>query len=186
MLGDRFGQRGHVPATGLLQSCGTTERIGVIVVSRQLSEQPFDRIPCIGLRIFGQMQIDERRLQRGMPHVFLDHLQPNAGFEQVRRIGMAQRVDREFFAEVELLGDQLHRTLDSGFRHRAFGLALAMDVEAVPGRNSWKYPSVVMMGEPVGTQQLQGRFWQGDVAILFALTAMDVSKAALALEVGRL
>ena len=50
----------------------------------------------------------------------------------------------------------------------------------------WKQPDGVSMGSPVVTEHGEGTWWQGDVAVLCALAAMDMDDHAGAVDVADL
>ena len=52
-----------------------------------------DEVVGIRLPFLGQVQIDHRRLEAGMTHVFLDHAKVNTCLQQLGGIGVAKRMD---------------------------------------------------------------------------------------------
>ena len=81
------------------------------------SEECFDLLACVGLRRFGQMQVDHGGRQRRVTHVLLNRFDRHARFQKMRPIGVSQRVDADLLAEVDLPRDQFHGALSSGFAH---------------------------------------------------------------------
>ena len=66
------------------------------------TEELLDRLACIDFGRVGQMQIDHRGLQAAVTQVLLDDSQADTRFQQMGGVGMSQRVDRNFLAEVDL------------------------------------------------------------------------------------
>jgi hypothetical protein len=89
------------------------------------SKQLLDRFTSVGFGGLSQMQIDHRGGQRRVSQILLDDLQADARFKQVGGIRMPERMGADFLAEVDLVGDQLHRIL-----HRLFAHGILSDADA--------------------------------------------------------
>ena len=92
-----------------------------------------------------QVEIDHRRLQGTVTQILLDHSQIDPCFEQVCRVAVPQRVDRDPLAEAEVSHHALHRAVNARTGHRFGGRAGLILVAA--GR--WKQPDWVAMRDPV-------------------------------------
>src|SRR5215813_5991557 len=72
--------------------------------------------------------------------------------------------------------------LDTGATHRVGGQRALLLI--APGGG--KEPGLVTVGFPVGAEQSERIFGQGDVAVLGTLTAMDMALQALPVNIGDL
>ena len=118
-----------------------------------------------------------------MPQVALDETGIDAGFEQMGGVGMPEGMDGHArFGDPGPVFGCAEGALDTGATHGG-GRRRALLLIA-PGGG--KEPGLVAMGFPVGAQQREGLFGQGDVPVFGALAAVDMDLEALAIDVGDL
>lgn len=79
----------------------------------------------------------------------------------------------DFFTEVDLVCDQLHRVLHSRFAHRGFGDTDAAALQRMVSPEGGKQQSLVTMGFPVLAEQVQGGRRQRQVAIFGTFAVME-------------
>ena len=116
------------------------------------------------------MEVDHRGLQRAVAEVLLDQPEVDAGLEQVGRVTMSERVDRDGLAESQLADDAAQGALDAGALHGAVGGGGPAVVAAGGGEE----PGRMAMGGPVFAEGLQRARRQRDEAVLGALAVVDV------------
>ena len=92
-------------------------------------------------------------------------------------------MDRDFLAEVKLVGDRLHRPLHGGFTHRRIGLRDTVLAQLMVATVGWEEPPSMAVGRPVGSQQFQRRRRQRNVAILGTLATVDVNQSTSGVDV---
>ncbi len=126
-----------------------------LVFVRPASKELLDRLPRVDFGDLGQMQIDHCRLQAAVAQVLLNDSQAEPRFEQVSGVRMSQRVDRDFLAEVDLLRDQLHRTLGRRGAHGRIGSRHAGVLAAISGEQE----QAVSMRSPIQTKPMKRRRW---------------------------
>ncbi len=110
------------------------------------SKQAVDDDPRVGLRDLGQVKINQGRLETAVTQVFLDRLETHTGFEQVRGVGMPQRVAGNFFAKVQLLRDLLEGRLNRADAHRCLGRRTILMISAFGGEQEARI--LVRLPEP--------------------------------------
>ena len=116
------------------------------------SKQAVEDDSRVSLGDLGQMKIDQRRLETAVTKVFLDRLEAHTGFEQVRGVGMPQRVARNFFAKVQLLCDLLEGRLNRTDAHRCLGRRTILMIPTFGGKQeAW-----IAVGRPEQAQGSQG------------------------------
>jgi hypothetical protein len=81
-------------------------------------------------------------------------------------------VDRDLLAELELLGDLLHGSLDGGLAHRGLGRRVALVMATVGGKEEVGMP----MSRPVLSQPLERFGGQRYVSVLGPFASMDVNE----------
>ena len=120
------------------------------------------------------MEVDHRGLQGAMAEILLDQSEVDPGFEQVGRVAVPEGIDRDLLFDAEIPDHPLDRAMDTGTCHRFSG-GTGLFFAASYGR---KEPDRVSMGCPIATEDRQAARWQGDIAVLGALAAMDVDDHA--------
>src|SRR5271157_5704554 len=128
------------------------------------------------------MEVDHRGLQGAMAKILLNQSEIDPGFEQVGRVAVPEGMDRDLLFDAEIADHPLHRAVDTGTCHRFSGKA-GLFVAPSFGR---KEPDRVSMSCPIATEDRQGTRWQGDIAVLRTLAAMDVDDHAGAVDVADL
>src|SRR5262249_50059336 len=128
----------------------------------------------------GEVEVEHRSFELGMPQVALDEPGVYTGFEQMGRVGMPQSMDGDaHFGDTGSLFGFAEGALDAGATHgRGRGRTLLM----MPSGGG-KEPGGVTMGFPVGPEQCQRIGGQGDVPVFGALTSVDMDLEALAINV---
>ena len=110
-----------------------------------------------------------------MPEQLLHAAQIQAGFDQMRGIGMAQAVDRHLFADAAVGDDAGKRLLRAAAVHDAGGRRSA---------HARKQQLGVAMIAPVAPQARQRQRRQHDETVLAALAVADMHLLALAVDVA--
>jgi hypothetical protein len=91
-------------------------------------------------------------------------------------------VDGDLFPDVQLVHDAAQGALDAVLGHGVRGSGSLLLVLPEGGEE----PEGVAVRGPVGAQHLEGAGWEGDVAVLGALAAVDVHEHARAVDVAEL
>lgn len=119
----------------------------------------------------GEMQIDHGGFESRVSEVTLDETEVDAGFEQMGGVGMSEGMDGDAeFGNAGPLFRFAKGALDAVSAHGIRGARGLLLI--APGGG--KEPGFVTMGFPVGPQQNEGVFGQGDVAVFGALAAVDM------------
>jgi len=114
-----------------------------------------------------------------MTQVGLDHPQIHPGFEQMRGIRMAQRVNRRRLRDAALSQRRAQGALYPALAQRGWA--------QLPGaRGPWKEPDGVAMRAPELAQPLEKMLGQGHIAIFVALSETHVDQAPLAVNIAHL
>lgn len=131
----------------------------------------------------GEMEVDHGGFELGVPQVALDEPGIDTRFEQMGGVGMPEGMNgHPSFGHPSTMFGCAAGTLDTGATHgRGCRRALLVITPS-----SGKEPGGVTVGFPVGSQQREGRFGQGDIPVFGALTAVDMDLEALAINVGDL
>src|SRR5271157_713351 len=117
-----------------------------------------------------------------MAEILVDQTEVDHGFQQVGRVAVPEGMDRDLLFDAEVPDHSLHCAMDTGTCHRfsgGTGLFLAASFGG-------KEPDRVSMRCPIPTEDRQRVRWQGDIAVLCALAAMDVDDHAGAVDVADL
>ena len=118
-----------------------------------------------------------------MPQVALDETGVHAGFEQMGGVRMSEGMDGHAgFGDASTVFGCAEGTLDTGPTHGGGRCRTLLLI--APGGG--KEPGLVAVSFPVGPQQHQGLFRQGDVAVFGTLASVDMDLEALAIDVGDL
>jgi len=140
-----------------------------------------DQLAGILLALLGEVKIEHGGFESGVAHVALDDAEIDAGFEEMSGVGVAQSVNRNaFFAHAGIALGLAKGALNAAFGHGSQGLIDGGSVSA----KSWEDKPRMAVGAPVLAQQMQGGVRQRDIAILSALTAVDMDHHALAVDIG--
>ena len=91
------------------------------------------------------MEINHRGLQGTVTQVLLDQAQVHASLEQMCRVTVPQRVDRDPLAKAKLLHHAFHRAVNTGTRHGFCGRGGFIVIAS----RRWKDPDRVAMSGPV-------------------------------------
>lgn len=140
-----------------------------------------DQLACVFLTLLGEVKIEHGGLQLGMAQVTLDDAQVNSSLKKMCGVGMTQRMNGD-----SLLTDGGSKlgvtkgTLDAAFGHGGLSLCGAFAVSTEGG----KHQTRMAVSHPIAAQQLKGRLRQRNVAILGALTAVDMDHHALTIDIG--
>jgi hypothetical protein len=130
-----------------------------------------------------EMEVEHGGFAWGMSQVALDEPRIDAGFQQRGGIRMAEGMNGHAgFGNVGTVFGFAESALDTRATHRS---SRRRTLGMIPpgGR---KEPGGVPMGFPGGAEQREGLGGQGDVAVLGALTAMDMDLEALTVNIGDL
>jgi len=118
-----------------------------------------------------------------VPQVLLDEPGVHASFEQMGGIRMPEGMDGDaHFGDTGPLFGDTEGALDTGPPHRVGGQRALLLI--APG--SGKEPGLVPVGFPVGAEQCERLFGQGDVPVLGVLPAMDMDLKAVPVNIGDL
>jgi hypothetical protein len=135
------------------------------------------------LAFVGEVEVEHGGFELGVSQVPLDESGINARFEQMGGVRMAEGMDGDaHFADPGALFGFAKGPLDTGATHgesRRWTLGVI-----APGGG--KEPGGVAMGFPIGAEQCQGLFGEGNVAVFGALAAVDMDLEARAIDVGDL
>ena len=101
-----------------------------------------------GLCFFSQMRVDTSRARGAMAQPCLDQTQVDAGFQQMRRPGMAQRMYRSFFVDTGTFQCTAKSAVNAAIAYRCRGVGHVC--AAIAGRG--EYPSFVSVAFPLFTQ----------------------------------
>jgi hypothetical protein len=134
------------------------------------------------LSVAGQVEVDRRRLERLVTEVLLDEAQVDAGFEEMRRVAVAEGVDRDAFFEAELGDDTAQRALDCGLGQRLRRrVSLGPSTAEGGEEEAW-----VAVGRPVAAEGVERACGKWDVAIDGAFAAVDMNEGACGVDVADL
>src|SRR5450759_810607 len=84
----------------------------------EVFHQVVERVSLGGPHGAGQMGVKSRSARTAMAQVVLNQPQVNACFQQVRSVGMSQRMDMGSLVDAALLPGALESTLHTATRHR--------------------------------------------------------------------
>jgi hypothetical protein len=112
----------------------------------------------------------------------LNEAQIDAGFEQMRGVGMAQGVDAGVFLHAALLQGGFEGALDTALVHRLSGGGRGH----TRARRRRKKPDGMTVGAPVLAQQNQCVIGQRHIAIFVTLALSDVEHHPLAVNIADL
>jgi hypothetical protein len=115
-----------------------------------------------------------------MAHVSLDDPQIDSGFEEVSGIGVAEGMngDSLFLDSSSNLGPA-EDPLDTAFSHGKLSVLCSSAVSA-KGREE---ETRMTVGPPIASQQMEGGLREGDVAILGALSTVDMNHHAAGVDI---
>ena len=131
----------------------------------------------------GQVKVNHRGCELGVPQGVLDELGIDARFKQMGGVRMSEGMDGDaHFGDAGPLLGFAEGALDTGAPHGR-GRRRALFLIAPSGG---KEPGLVPMGFPVGAQQRKRIGGQRDIPVLGALAAMDMDLEALAVNIGDL
>ena len=127
------------------------------------------------------MEIDHGGFELGMAHVSLDDPQIDSGFEKMSGIGMSQGMngDRLFSDSCSDLGPA-ESALDAAFGHGRGSVFCSMTVSTKGGKEK----AGVTVGEPIAAEQTESGLGERDIAILGALSTVDMDHHAGAVDIG--
>lgn len=135
------------------------------------------------LPLVGEVEVDHRGFELGVPQVALDEPGIHAGCEQMGSVGMSQGMDSDaHFGDPGPLFRFAEGPLDTGATHR--GSRRRTVGVLAPGGG--KEPGRVAMGFPVSAEQCPCLFGQGHIPVFGALAAMDMDLETWAIDVGDL
>ena len=139
-----------------------------------------DQLTGIFVALLGEVEIEHSGFELGMAHVALDDAQIDAGFEEVGGVGMAQRVyGNSLFSDAGIKLGVTEGALDTTFSHGSLSLRCPLAASAEGGEEK----TGMAVGEPVTAQELKGGLGQREVAILGALTTVDMDHHALTIDI---
>jgi hypothetical protein len=115
-----------------------------------------------------------------MAEVDLDLAEVFALFEQVGRVGMAQRVDMSAFSDAAGLEGEAEGALERGALNRLGGGRRAFAVVAFAGKEQRR----MTVSFPEFAQEPERAFWEGNVAVASALAGADVEETPLGIDVA--
>jgi hypothetical protein len=142
-----------------------------------------DTLVGVVMTFVGEMQVEHGGFEPGMPEVELDETEVDAGFEQMGSVRMSERMDGQAqFGETGAAFGLTEGPLDAIAAHGKSG-AGTLFLIASGGR---KEPGFVPVCCPVGSEQRQGLFGQGDVTVFSALASVDMDDHTLRVDVGNL
>jgi hypothetical protein len=140
-----------------------------------------DQLTGVFLALLGEVEIEHSGFELGMAHVALDDAQVDTGFEEVGGVGMAQRVyGNSLFSDAGIKLGATESALDTTFSHGSLSLRCPLAASAKGGEDK----TGMAVGEPVAAQELKRRLGQREVAILGALTTVDMDHHALTIDIG--
>ena len=127
------------------------------------------------------MEIDHGGFDLGMAHVSLDEPQVDSGFEKMSGIGVAQGMNGDsLFSDSGSNLGPAEGALDTALGHGRRSVLCSITVSA-QGREE---KAGVAVGYPIAAEQSQGRLGKRDIAILGALSAVDMDHHAAAVDIG--
>jgi len=127
------------------------------------------------------VEIDHGGFELGMSHVSLDEPQVDAGFEEMSGIGMTQGMNGDsLFSDSGSNLGPAEGALDTAFGHGRGSLLCSITVSAKGGEEEAR----VAVGHPIAAEQIEGRWGKRDVAILGALSTVDMDHHAGAVDIG--
>ena len=117
----------------------------------------------------------------GMAHVSLDDPQVDSGFEKMGGIGVTQGMngDSLFVDSSSDLGPA-EGALDTAFGHGRGSVLCSITASA----KSREEEAGVTVGDPIASEQLEGGLGERDVAILGALSTVDMDHHAGGIDIG--
>lgn len=130
----------------------------------------------------GQVQIDQGGIEAVVAEILLDSAEVNTGFQEMGGIGMAQCVNGDFLANVELLQYPAQGTLYRGFAHWISGCGALFAVSS----QCRKDPYRIAMGLPVLAQQIERGFGQRHIPVLGAFAAVHMNPHELGVNIADL
>jgi hypothetical protein len=133
------------------------------------------------LALLGKVEIDHGGFELSMAHVTLDDPQVDPGFEEVGGIGVAEGVngDRLFVNSGSDLG-ATEGPLDAALSHGQ-GSVLGSITASTQSREE---ETGVTVGSPIVAEQVEGRRGKRDVAVLGALSPVDMDHHAGRVDIG--
>jgi len=135
------------------------------------------------LPLVGEVEVDHRGFELGVPQVALDEPRIHAGFKQMGSVGMPQGMDSDaHFGDPGPVFGCAEGTLDTGATH---GVGSRGTLGVIPPGGG-KEPGGVPMSFPVGAEQREGLGRQRDIPIFGALAAVDMDLEALTINIGDL
>jgi hypothetical protein len=140
-----------------------------------------DQLTGILLPLLGKVEIDHGGFELGMAHVSLDNAEVDTGFEKMGGVRMAQGVNGNslFVNSGNNLG-AAEGALDTTFGHGRRSLLGSITASA----KSREQEAGVTVGHPITAEQIEGRWRQRDVAILGALSTVDMDHHAGGIDIG--
>src|SRR5664280_3014975 len=136
----------------------------------------------LGFAEAGQVGVDGSDERTFMAEVDLDLAQVLTFLEQVRGVGMAQRMDVSFFSDAAGDESQTEGALEGGAAHGFGGDAGTQAIVTLCGEQE----GGMAMAFPLVAQKQHRAFGQGDVTILIAFAAADMQEHALRIDVADL
>jgi hypothetical protein len=140
-----------------------------------------DQLAGIFLPLLSKVKIDHGGFELGMAHVTLDDPQVHASFEKMGGIGMTQGMNRDslFVNSGSNLG-ATEGALNTAFGHGQRGVFRSTAASA----KSREQEAGVAVSGPIAAEQQEGRLGERDVAILGALSTMDMDHHAGGIDIG--
>ena len=117
-----------------------------------------------------------------MPQVLLNEPEADAGFKQVCRVAVTERVQGNVLADAELSDDTAHRSLYGVAGH---GCRWRSRLPMV-GVGGGKQPAWMSVSQPVLAKNRQGTRWQRHVTVFGSLAKMHMHKHPLRVDVADL
>jgi hypothetical protein len=140
-----------------------------------------DQLAGVFLTFLGEVKIEHGGFELGMAQVTLDDAQVDTGFEEMGGIAMAKRVyGNSLFTDGGGKFSVTEGALNTTFCHGIEGIFCARSASAESGEDKAR----MAVGHPIAAQQPQSGLRQRNVAILSALTAVDMDHHALTIDIG--
>jgi hypothetical protein len=128
-----------------------------------------------------EVEIDHGGFELGMAHVSLDDPQVDAGFEKMGGIRVAEGVNGDsFFLDSSSNLGATESALDTTFGHGKLSIFCSSAGSAQGGEEETR----MVMGPPIASEQGEGRLGDRDVAILGALSPVNMDHHAGGVDIG--
>jgi hypothetical protein len=116
-----------------------------------------------------------------MAHVSLDDPQVDSGFEQVSGIGVAEGMNGDpLFLDFSSDLGATEGALDAALSHGQRSVLCSIPVSS----KGWEEESRMAVGYPIAAEEVEGRGGERDVAVLGALSPVDMDHHAVGVDIG--